>query len=193
MGSRAHTLRSLLLRGLESPADIGSSLPEPLAPGAFPLLGIPVVSSGVHPPAPALMCNAGGTAQGEICLANSRASSGRKRPQPPALPAPYFGRGGYTPRGSSHPVHPSSQEVFLLVHKGPGFLPRGRSFISSQREFLGFLGNLWDRKFSPRSDLMPCYPCWSRLVTRPIPSSSPAWSKQCLEPGSELTAEYRFL
>ena len=98
-------------------------------------------------------------------------------PLPEALPA------------SPRPILPSSQEVFFLVHKGPVFLLKGKRFISSQREILGFPWNLQDRKFSLRSNLMPSYPWWS--CHHPCPLTPQPGSKQCLEVGSVLTAEYK--
>lgn len=92
----------------------------------FPCLAFLWSPRGCTPPPS--MHTAGGTARGETCLANSRASSGRRRPQPPPasplrlclIPA----------------IVPSSREVSSLAHEGPDFSSRGKSFFSSHRETL---------------------------------------------------------
>ena len=118
----------------------------------FPCLAFLWSPRGCTPPPS--MRTAGGTAQGETCLANSRASSGRKRPQPPPSSPPCL-----------RPVLPSSQEVFPLVHEEEASsLPRGK--------FSAFLENLQDRKFSLRSNLMPSYPWWSYHHPCPLPLPS---------------------
>lgn len=94
----------------------------------FPCLAFLWSPRGCTPPP--WMHTAGGTARGETCLANSRASSGRRRPQSPPTIGPCL---------RLHPAMlPSSREVFPLVHEGPVFPPREKRVFSSQRESLSF-------------------------------------------------------
>lgn len=94
----------------------------------FPCLAFLWSPRGCTPPP--WMHTAGGTAQGETRLANSRASSGRRRPQPPPTSRPCF---------RLHCTNlPSSWEVFPLVCKRPVFPSGEKSLFSSLREILSF-------------------------------------------------------
>lgn len=75
-------------------------------------------------------CTLQGGQPGVKLVANSRASSGRRRPQSPPTIGPCL---------RLHPAMlPSSREVFPLVHEGPVFPPREKRVFSSQRESLSF-------------------------------------------------------
>lgn len=94
----------------------------------FPCLAFLWSPRGCTPPP--WMHTAGGTARGETCLANSGASSGRRRPRSPSTIGPCL---------CLHPAMlPSPLEVFALFDEGPVLPPRGKRFFSSQRERLSF-------------------------------------------------------
>lgn len=119
---------------------------SPWLQAPFPSLAFLWSPRGCTPPPS--MHTAGGIARGETCLANSRASSGRRRPQPPATSPPCL---------CLHPVIlPSSQKVFPLVHEGPVFPSKEKRFIS-ETKFSTPCGNLQGDKFSLRSHFMPSY------------------------------------
>lgn len=91
----------------------------------FPCLAFLWSPRGCTPPP--WMHTAGGTAWGETCLANSRASSGRTRPQP---------------------LHPSVL-AFASTRCSPLFLrglspgPRGTCFPTQRKKFLLFPESFW--------------------------------------------------
>lgn len=90
----------------------------------FPCLAFLWSPRGCTPPPS--MHTAGGTARGETCLANSRASSGRRRPQPPSTSPPCV---------CLHPPYtPLFPKDLSLVCEGPVFPSREKRFISSQRK-----------------------------------------------------------
>lgn len=114
----------------------------------FPCLAFLWSPRGCAPPPS--MHTAGGTARGETCLANSRASSGRRRPQPlqPALLV-----SASTPPYSSFPRRSfpwSMGDLFSRPEK------RGSSLL--KKKCSAFCGNLQDKKFSLRSNYMLSYP-----------------------------------
>lgn len=117
----------------------------------FPCLAFLWSPRGCTPPPS--MHTAGGTARGETCLANSRASSDRRRPQPPstsppcvrlypAISSPLPERSFPGPWGTCFPIQ------------------RKRIHLFSVTKCSAFCGNLKDQKFPLRSHWSHCMPSY---------------------------------